>query len=325
MILVFSTEQFEESTEQVLDWLEHLGHPYLRVNGEDLGAIAFALDPANPEASWLEIGGRRILLGEVQGVWYRRTGQRPLPALQPIASMTTRLEMAQHLVTEMRALKRSIYTLLEGKPWLSHPENASPNKLAMLQVAHQLGMAIPPTRIVSRAADLKTLSRDWGDVIVKCLSDMRLLRRNDQLFIQYTTSPEPILADLPEAIFPTLVQARLAKAYEVRTFYLDGECYSMAIFSQENQQTKTDFRIYDYHKPARMVPYRLPGDLAGKIRALMAHFHLDTGSIDFIVDPTGRHHFLEINPVGQFGMVSHPCNYRLEQKIANRLAQEDAA
>jgi hypothetical protein len=29
--------------------------------------------------------------------------------------------------------------------------------------------------------------------------------------------------------------------------------------------------------------------------------------------------FLEINPVGQFGMVSHPCNYYLEKRIAQNL------
>ena len=29
--------------------------------------------------------------------------------------------------------------------------------------------------------------------------------------------------------------------------------------------------------------------------------------------------FLEINPVGQFGMVSSPCNYYLEKKVASKL------
>ena len=29
--------------------------------------------------------------------------------------------------------------------------------------------------------------------------------------------------------------------------------------------------------------------------------------------------FLEVNPVGQFGMVSLPCNYQLEKRIAQYL------
>jgi len=52
----------------------------------------------------------------------------------------------------------------------------------------------------------------------------------------------------------------------------------------------------------------------------MKKINLDNGSIDIIVDNNGKYYFLEINPVGQFGMVSIPCNYYLEKKIANYLA-----
>lgn len=33
--------------------------------------------------------------------------------------------------------------------------------------------------------------------------------------------------------------------------------------------------------------------------------------------------FLEINPVGQFGMTSNPCNYNLDKIIAEKLITED--
>ncbi|MDM1050110.1 hypothetical protein [Sphingobacterium hotanense] len=42
----------------------------------------------------------------------------------------------------------------------------------------------------------------------------------------------------------------------------------------------------------------------------------NTGSIDLILTPDGDYVFLEINPEGQFGMVSHPCNYFLEREMA---------
>ncbi len=35
-----------------------------------------------------------------------------------------------------------------------------------------------------------------------------------------------------------------------------------------------------------------------------------------ILTPEGKYVFLEINPEGQFGMVSHPCNYYLERELA---------
>lgn len=46
---------------------------------------------------------------------------------------------------------------------------------------------------------------------------------------------------------------------------------------------------------------------------------LETGSIDLILTKDGLFIFLEVNPVGQFGMTSYPCNYYLEKLIAMEL------
>ena len=94
----------------------------------------------------------------------------------------------------------------------------------------------------------------------------------------------------------------------------------MAIFSQNDKQTEVDFRRYNKSKPNRNVPYQLPKSIELLLDILMKKINLDNGSIDIIVDNNGKYYFLEINPVGQFGMVSIPCNYYLEKKIANYLA-----
>ena len=52
---------------------------------------------------------------------------------------------------------------------------------------------------------------------------------------------------------------------------------------------------------------------------LMKDLELNTGSIDFIKTKQGRFVFLEVNPVGQYGMTSYPCNYHLDKKIAEYL------
>jgi D-alanine-D-alanine ligase-like ATP-grasp enzyme len=56
----------------------------------------------------------------------------------------------------------------------------------------------------------------------------------------------------------------------------------------------------------------------------MEELPLTTGSLDFIRTPGGRHVFLEVNPAGQFAMVSLPCNYRLEKRVAEYLIRRDA-
>jgi pyruvate carboxylase len=101
---------------------------------------------------------------------------------------------------------------------------------------------------------------------------------------------------------------------------LKKKFYTMAIFSQLDRQTSTDFRKYNKQKPNRNVPYLLPKNIKNKIIKLMENCNLNTGSIDMIVDKDDNYIFLEINPVGQFGMVSIPCNYFLEREIALELA-----
>ena len=93
----------------------------------------------------------------------------------------------------------------------------------------------------------------------------------------------------------------------------------MAIFSQNNEKTKLDFRNYDYSFPNRKTPFILPSKIEKKIRNFMNFIKLNCGSLDLILTPNSEYVFLEVNPVGQFGMVSSPCNYELEKKIANKL------
>lgn len=90
----------------------------------------------------------------------------------------------------------------------------------------------------------------------------------------------------------------------------------MAIFSQNDSQTKIDFRNYNHSTPNRNVPYKLPEELEHKLTNLSKKIGINCGSIDMIVTKNDDYIFLEINPIGQFGMVSNPCNYYLHEKIA---------
>ena len=76
-----------------------------------------------------------------------------------------------------------------------------------------------------------------------------------------------------------------------------------------------DFRHYDFDIPNRSVPFQLPHLIEKKIHKLFKALGLNTGSVDLIKSQKGEFVFLEINPMGQFGMVSYPCNYQLEKKV----------
>src|SRR5262249_43210309 len=153
-------------------------------------------------------------------------------------------------------------------------------------------------------------------VITKPIGEMPMFSVRGCPYLLYTEElDEERIARLPARFTPSLFQESLEKECEVRTFFLAGELFSAAIFSQTDSRTRTDFRRYNFKRPNRIVPYRLPEDVARKLTRLMGLLGLLTGSLDLICTKDGRLVFLEVNPIGQFGMISDPCNYHLERVV----------
>ena len=144
--------------------------------------------------------------------------------------------------------------------------------------------------------------------------------------INYTTYTEYVneraKSKLPDSFFHSLLQEKINKKYELRIFFYNDNYFPMAIFSQNDEQTKVDFRKYNLKIPNRFIPFSLPSIVLQKLKKLMDTLKLSTGSIDLVVDINDVYYFLEVNPVGQFGMVSSPCNYNIEKKLVNTLLRK---
>lgn len=148
--------------------------------------------------------------------------------------------------------------------------------------------------------------------------------QNDIGYTSYTSEINlNFINKLPTNIFPSLVQEKVEKEYEIRVFYFLGKFYSMAILSQNNKQTELDYRKYDLKKPNRFIPYKLSDKLKNKISLFMKKLNLNIGSLDFIKSTNGKIYFLEVNFMGQFGMVDFPCNYGIHKDIAEFLINFD--
>jgi len=310
-ILILSQSHLEGSTDHVCQWLSHLRIPFLRLNGEDLCYLQRLNDlPADEDIS---------------AVWYRRK-INSLPAQYRLkkADFDTEYTLKRFLIDEFNGLHSYLFYLIDRKKWLNDPLTEDHlNKLQVLALARQCGISTPFTDVVSSKQRIAALLDTYQNIIVKPISECIFLE--DAEGGQYKMLTKTINAAnlhlVPETFFPSLVQEKVEKKFEIRTFYLDGECHSMAIFSQGNERTADDFRNYDSERPNRTVPYKLPAALEARLDRLMKLLHFRTGSIDLMVDHGGNYHFLEVNPEGQFGMVSYPCNYYLEKKLALLLAE----
>lgn len=328
MILILSQDSFEITTELVQNWIQSLGGDCVRLNGEDITSdTCFALCIGSTEESAeFQIGSRQFNAAEIGAVWFRRWHTlRTFDYLETGESYRLGREIRDHLVAELRSVTKGLQTLLRKVEWLTQPVEMALNKLEVLSCAAEVGLEVPATLVTGSKARLRTFfDRYSGKIIAKPAGQATQFVLANRLYAMYTAElSEEHLARAPDFFFPTLFQERIDKSFEVRTFALAGRFWSSAIFSQRDPRTRIDFRRYNRERPNRTVPYDLPHEISKKVEELMARLKMTTASLDLIRTPDGRHVLLEINPAGQFGMVSSPCNYQLEKRVAEHLMEMD--
>ena len=320
MVLIFS-HPGDQSTCKVIDWLHYFNTPFQRVNGNDL------LSPHSTTKIGINKNGTTLQLNaatnsvSTNAVWFRRDGLNHLPAkyLSEIKKEKYHPVIVNYLNAENWTGKQALYSCAaQNKRVLGSYSSNRLNKIEILLIAAKCSLEIPDTIVTNSKKDVVLFSKKHKAIITKSLgSGFSYDNDKNQAFQGYTEEiTGQVMKTIPQRFFYSLFQEKLDKEIDIRVFYLDGKCYSMAIFSQMEQQTATDFRKYSKN---RMVPYKLPVVIADRICNLMDTLGLNTGSIDIIKTKDGRMVFLEVNPVGQYDMTSVPCNYQLDKKIAEYL------
>lgn len=318
MVLIFSIDG-DLSTDIVISWLKQYNHPYIRINAKDLLVDEVYI---NFNEEYLNIGNKEILFSEIQSIWYRRFS---LDGTNELKKLSNRLdfEIASLINKEFTSISNGIINMLRHKRWLTHPDSTNLNKISVLQAAKIVGLDVPLTLVSNNKENLITILSQ-RKIITKSAYSFKFLHSNKGVFTMYTSRiSEDELNDFPLKFSPSMLQEEIKKMYEIRTFFLVDNFYSMAIFSQQNKQTALDFRRYAWDRPNRYVPYRLPIEVEKKLRKLLKKINLNCASLDIIRGVNGKYYFIEINPVGQFGMVDFPCNYGLHKKIAMQLIKWD--
>ncbi len=320
MIYIFSQARSEKSTEKVIDWLLSLGAEFKRINGNEyLDELSHVISNGQKHDSSPKPGKGDI-------VWLRRwfdKGHLLDRLRQSTLSNKNLIELYTHLSSDVKTVSDYYWQTFKEAKWLTYPYELRYNKLEVLEEAKECGLIIPTTIITTSRSEVMSFKEKFGRIITKVMSHGSPQYEHEKYFIGLCTVEitNEFITGLPQKIFPALFQELIEKEYEIRCFFLGETLYPMAIFSQNNERTKIDFRNYDHSKPNRTVPYRLPVIVEEMLLKLIEKLKLTTGSIDIVKDLEGRYVFLEVNPIGQFGMTSVPCNYFLEEKIANYLRE----
>lgn len=323
MVAIFSFHTMDYSTEEVADWIEYMGEKAVRINGLDLlNRNGLSISSIEDDEDDMISG---VKISDIDAIWYRRwIDFGAFDDIEFKDDPTLFSQVNSYRRKEFNSLSNALKIKIRNKKSLGHGAYGKSGKSKFEQslIAQEIGIKIPDTIITDNKKDLiKFVEKNGGSVITKGINNLGSFTINKDLYSTYTTVVSRDNMDyIPDSFFPSMFQQKLEKTVELRVFYLHGEFNTMAIFSQNDSQTSVDFRKYNYKKPNRKVPYTLPTDIERKLKLLMEELHLDTGSIDVIISKdTQEFYFLEVNPAGQFGMVSYPCNFNLEKKIAQFL------
>ncbi|MEJ5105358.1 grasp-with-spasm system ATP-grasp peptide maturase [Chryseobacterium sp. MYb328] len=300
MILIISDNN-DISTTEVIKWLLVMQKKFIRVHEDEIFEIRIW-----EKKFFLESTNNHFFLDEIHSVWYRRGGLNFKRLRYKNEAININMNEAQHWLEDYVKKK------LESIKHINKESNSLVNKLLVLEEAEKVGLDVPSYFLSENTDDVI-----FGKTIVKTIAGNPMLESfyKDSNGMMFTTIVEE---HENENFFPTFFQEKIEKDFEIRTFYLNGKCWSIAIFSQNDEQTKVDFRNYNYEKRNKNVRYILPKEIEEKINHLMQKLDLNCGSLDFMKSGD-QYYFLEVNPIGQFGYLSSICNYSLEKEIAEYL------
>lgn len=321
MILIFSITN-DRTGLRVIKWLSKWGVDFVNVTA--LQRLKLVKINLSKNEIILSNGERQFNLADLTAVWFRKT--KFYATYDKLKSQADDYGLSSSLNALFKDEHQIITEYINNKfkelRCLGNPNTLGLNKIQTLELAQNLGLHIPETLVSSNKVDVLEFQNRHKEIITKPIFEISRIY-NEEFSI---TSPTKIITEqkikeLPDNFPLSLFQECINHLYELRCFYLNGEFYCNAIFFDRVDKIHVDRREFQQDHNHRRVPYELNKNLKEKLIKLMKSLELNTGSIDLLKRKTGEYCFLEINPVGQFGMTSFIGNYNVEKKIAAYLCQ----
>ncbi|MDL2141416.1 grasp-with-spasm system ATP-grasp peptide maturase [Flavobacterium tructae] len=317
MILI-QTKKDDFTSSLVAQWLCCNDKDFVRIN--DVSLIRnFRL---KNNQLLFEINERTINIFDLKHYWYRR-GSFSLNEKSGVKTGKINRGFENYNKGEDATLIQILNSYLLNVKSIGNYTTSKINKILVCDLAMQIGFKVPKYLITNNKDDLLDFFNEHLKIITKSLYGLPGFSSEEKYFVAKTHVVT--LNDIEKSGFKfrsSLFQEYIEKRIEIRTFFLNEEFYSSAIFSQNDEKTKIDFRNYNRSKPNRVVPYKLPDKIIEQLRTINNKLNLNSGSYDLILTPQNEYYLLEVNPIGQFAQISLPCNYYIERKVAREISDE---
>ncbi|GAA4158004.1 hypothetical protein GCM10022217_18690 [Chryseobacterium ginsenosidimutans] len=296
-------------TDEICSWLSYQNKKFVRLNeSQQITKVYFDFEN---DIYKISINDVEYELSNFKSVFYRNGG---------IYYNITTKEIDNNLLefynSELKSITGFIYHYLKinGTNIFGNLFTKEVNKLEVLLLAKSLGLKIPDTYILSQRRDISKIDFTQ-QYITKSVSEIKPIFVENELYLNYTHEINiSHIQDRKENIIPSLIQKRVNKIYEIRTFFFEKRIWAIGTFDFSDN---IDIRnIKDSEK--KYLPCKLPIDIQRKIHKMAKIMDLKCGTID-LIKSSNEYYFLEVNPLGQFHQVSYYGNYQIEKYIADLL------
>ncbi len=133
-----------------------------------------------------------------------------------------------------------------------------------------------------------------------------------------TTAGEPSTDGLRLA--PMVFQEQIYKRLELRITVVGSRMFAAAVDSARTAGAEVDWRERGVTLLQSWTEYRLPDEVERALARYMQRIGMQYSAIDMLVEPDGRHVFLEANPVGECFWLEHFApRFPLTEAIADVL------
>lgn len=252
---------------------------------------------------------------QVVAVWMRR-----IFAPQMNTELAPQFQTA--CARESLATLNGFWDSLRQARWVDNLQqiSAAENKLHQLRVASEVGLIIPRTLVTNNVECVEEFfSEVKGKIVTKLLTPISMSMKGSPFFFYTSAVKEEDLVDGETLRYcPMVFQEEIPKQWELRVVFVNGNFFVGALDASVYNAFTLDWRCAKT-EACVWQPYELPIEVKLSLKEFMARFGLLFGAFDFIVTPAEEYVFLEINPVGEWGMLERDLGYPISEAIAQAL------
>ncbi|MFN6565578.1 MAG: MvdC family ATP-grasp ribosomal peptide maturase [Nostoc sp. ChiSLP01] len=264
----------------------------------------------------IEYNNHDISTEQVQAVWMRRIWE-------PELSVQLAPKFREACIKESKATLDGFWDSLKQARWVDKLEqiNYANNKLRQLRIASEVGFVIPQTVVTNKAESAREFFHQVkGKMVSKLLTPLsHSMEANSSFFLYTSIVKEEDLQDAESLCYcPMVFQEQIPKQQELRVVYVNGNVFVGALNADVYAAAKVDWRQPSVDIGA-WQHHQLPLEVVRCLKAFMERFGLLFGALDFILTPSGEYVFLEINPVGEWGMLEKDLDLPISSAIADAL------